>query len=104
MSNIAIYSDGYNEVEINLNGADALPTTKTGKTAVLRCHAIEDDADCEGGFKLTYRVMTQQQVKQIKESGRYISANDRDWVSRNARSESPALLISDQELSDYIAK
>jgi hypothetical protein len=97
---IATYTDGYNEVEIDLNGADALPTTKAGKQAVLRYHHIQD-LNGEKGWDLISRVMTQSQVKQIKAAGKWISDNDQYWVARSR--STAAILLSDEELQAYIA-
>jgi hypothetical protein len=89
----ATYKANGNEIEVALNGNADLPKTKAGKTAVLRCHAIEIDGELQS------RLMTQGQVKAIAESGAYISANDRDWTYRALRFDSVYLLISPAEFA-----
>jgi len=71
------YTSGNDTKQIDLNGNESIPTTKTGKHMVLRSHHIYING------KMTSRLFSQPQVNKFNESGEYISNNDPDWFHRD---------------------
>lgn len=84
-------------IEVDLNGASEIPTTKSGKQCVLRSHCIKMEGT-KYGFES--RLFTQPQVAAVKATGKWITHNDRDWAGREC--SEPPKLVSAEELADYI--
>ena len=90
------HSQSGHSFTVDLNGNESLPVTRSGKVAVLRSHQIYVEH-----VRLTNRILTQDQVKQVKQSGGYISQSDRDWAYRNRGRT--VVLISPDELTTLVS-
>jgi len=88
------YTQHGNTVDVDLNGNSGIPTTKSGKPQVLRSHAVYLDGE------ITHRLFTQGQVKEIKDTGQWITKNDRDWASRH--NPKPWILVDPLEMIEIL--